>query len=508
MFHIFKNRFLSNAITLAGTAFITRAIGMMFRIYMSGRIGAEGVGLYQLILTVFLFFSTVTATGMSLSVTRMASELTAQGKYGQARRATSLCVMISVGASVLGGTILFCGADFIAETLLHDGRTALSLKILAPALPFMAVSSCFRGFFYARRNALKTSSEQLLEQLIEIGVFAAVISYLAPKGIEYACCGICIGTLTAEIISCFYSAILYWIDVCKTKSEKIKISWFLKNSAEISLPVTASSCLRTGLSTVENILIPFGLKKHGSDYRTALSDYGIITGMAMPVLMFPSVLILPFASLIIPEMSQAHAKGDMHSIRRMTQKLFRGVLLYTLPTTVIFMFFSSEFGQVLYNDADIGLYIGILAPIIPFVYLDSVTDGILKGLNEQLSYLVYNVIDSVIRVALTYFLLPIIGVKGIIVVIFVSELLNTVMSIARLLKITQLRLMVCDWIIKPIICSSLPCVVLKPLFFTNISILSLCIKVVLCVVLYLLLLFACGCINREDFSIFKKRTVV
>ncbi|MGN0536759.1 MAG: oligosaccharide flippase family protein [Acutalibacteraceae bacterium] len=487
---IFKKRFFFNVIVLSVTSFIAYLISMGFRIYLSDCIGTEGIGLYQLITSIFVFFATITTAGMNLTATRLSTELISKGQFGKARRCVALCVLLSVTTGIVGGGLLFFGADFIALRLLNDTRTALSLKILAPALPFMAVSSCFRGFFFARRNALKTSSEKLLEQFIEIGTFAAVITFFAGKDIEYACCSICIGTLAAEILSCLYSFILYRLDIRKTKSASVPVRWFLKSTAEIALPVTANSCLRTGLSAVENILIPFGLKKNGLNYTKALSDYGIITGMAMPVLMFPSVLITPFSSLIIPEVAQAHTNGKIQSIRNMTQSLFRGVLFYSLPITVILMFFSSEFGQVIYGNTEVGVYIGILAPIIPFVYLDSITDAILKGINEQLSYLIFNFIDSAIRVVLTYVLLPLIGIKGVIIVIFVSELLNTVMSIARLLKVTQIKFMIFEWVIKPILFTALPCAFIKTLNFPTTGILDLCIRIALCTVFYLLLLFA------------------
>ncbi len=487
---IFKKRFFFNVIILSVTSFIAYLISMGFRVYLSDRIGTEGIGLYQLITSIFIFFATITTTGINLTATRLSTELISKGNLGKARRCIALCVLLSVTVGILGGIMLFFGADFIALQLLNEPRTVLSLKVLAPALPFMAVSSCFRGFFFARRNALKTSSEKLLEQFIEIGVFIAIMTFITGNGIEYACCGICIGTLAAEVLSCLYSFILYRLDIRKIKSESVPLKWFLKSTAEIAMPVTANSCLRTGLSAVENILIPFGLKKNGLNTTKALSDYGIITGMAMPVLMFPSVLITPFSSLIIPEVAQAHANGKIDSIRRITQILFQGVLFYSLPITVMIMFFSSEFGQVIYNNAEVGIYIGILAPIIPFVYLDSVTDAILKGINEQLSYLIFNFIDSIIRVILTYILLPLIGIKGVIIVIFVSELLNTVMSIARLLKVTQIKFMVFEWLIKPIIFSALPCAFIKTLNFPTSGILDLCLRLGLCTIFYLILLFS------------------
>ena len=146
--------------------------------------------------------------------------------------------------SLLMGGALFFSADYIGNQVLKDPRTILSLKILAPSLPFMAVSACFRGYFFAVRQVIKTASEQLLEQIAEIVIFALVVNFLAPMGLEYACCAIVLGTTGAEIFSCLYSFLLYWGELRKLrgKASKGRISGGIKSccpSASRSPPAPA-----------------------------------------------------------------------------------------------------------------------------------------------------------------------------------------------------------------------------------------------------------------------------
>lgn len=489
MIKIKKKQFIRNGFILTVTSLLIRIISMSFRIYLSDKIGAEGIGLYQLILTVYLFFSTITTSGMCLTVTRLVTDYNARNEPSKARYVTYKCLVISVIISVVFGFILFIFADFIGTYFLKDERTVLSLKILAPSLPFMAFSACLRGYFYAGRKTLQTSGEQLLEQVIEIGVFIFIFTYFSPNELSYACCAIVAGTTCAEFISFFYSLILYITDNRKQKYRCEKVQYLGRKILPIALPVTASSCLRSGLSAIENVLIPSGLKKYGADYTRALSQYGIISGMAMPVLVFPSVFILPFATLIIPEMSQASVEKRKNGIHYMTEKMFRLTLLYSLPVMVIFMFFAGQIGEILYHSNEAGFYIALLAPVVPLMYLDSIVDGILKGLNEQVSYLAYNIIDSVIRVILTYILLPKLGIAGVVIVIIVSELLNTSLSIARLLKITGIQLMIFDWIIRPLICICVPCLIamILPSFSSDIS--DIIFKIIFCCLFYICFLY-------------------
>lgn len=446
---------------MAVSALIIRTMNMFFRVFMAERMGAQGIGLYQLIISVYLFFAAVSSSGISLTATRLFSDFSAKGEYGKAKYAVNRCLIISVISGGILGGIMFYSADFAAEYFLHDMRTAKALKLLAPSLPFMAVSACIRGYFTARRQTIQTSVEQLLEQVIEMGVFAVSFALMKPDTLEQACCTAVLGTTAAEVISFVYSMVCYWLDVRKLHCRSVKADRLLRRIVPVAVPVMANSCLRSGLSAVENVLIPFGLKKNGSDSTKALAQYGTIGGMVMPVLVFPTVLILPFASLIVTEMSENLAKKHCRSIQYISGKMFELTLLYSLPVTVIFLFFGRNICEALYHNENAGILLAVLAPVVPFMYLDSVVDGILKGLNEQTSYLVFNIIDSVIRVALTYLLLPKLGIKGIIIVIIVSELLNTVMSIARLIKVTAIKIKVFDWIIFPLMGIVTPCLLMK-----------------------------------------------
>lgn len=484
-----KKRFFVNSMLLAGTALIIRSMGLGFRVYMSNTIGAEGIGLYQLILTVYMFFSSVTTSGISLFVTRLVTDFIARGKNGIAKRCVTLCLFISVAVSSLFGCMMFVFSNELGAGFLGDSRTVLSLKVLAPSLPFMAVSACLRGYFLARRSVAATSFEQLLEQIAEIAVFALLVGRLAPMGLQYACCAVVIGTTGAEIISCVYSCILYRLSIRKIKGKSEKVPKFFRKLFSIALPVTGSSCLRSGLSAVENSLIPTGLRKNGANYTRALSLYGMISGMVMPVITFPSIFIMPLSTLIIPEISQARAQGNNAAVRRMAEKLFRIGLLYSIPVMAIMIFLSNELGMVIYNSTDVGIYIAILAPVIPLMYLDNAVDGMLKGMNEQISYLIFNLIDSIIRVVLTYLLLPIMGIKGFIIVIFVSELLNTTLSIWRFLRVAQIRLRIFEWIIRPALCVALPCLLIILLPFGQNSITGLVVKIVLSCAGYIGLLY-------------------
>lgn len=500
-----KKAFLINAVLLTSAALLSRIIGISFRVYMSNKIGAEGIGLYQLICTIFLFASTFVTSGISLSVTRLVTDALARKEYQKAKKTVRRALALGLFFSLIMGGALFFSADFIGSQVLKDSRTILSLKILAPSLPFMAVSACFRGYFFAVRRVIKTASEQLLEQIAEILIFALFVNQLAPMGLEYACCAIVLGTTGAEIFSCLYSFLLYWGEMLKLrgKADNSRGRGGIKKLLSICLPVTASSCLRSGLSMTENILIPPGLKKNGATYESSLAGYGMITGMVMPVITFPSAFLSSFSMLLIPELSEANAANHKRNIHYIAGRVFQITFLFSIFVCGFFIFFSKDLGLLIYNDPAPGVYISVLAPVIPLMYLDSVVDGMLKGLNEQLSYLSYNMIDSVMRVGLILALLPVLGLNGLIVVIFASEILNSTLSIARLMKVTHLKMKFSSWILKPVLSVVFPGLLLMGASAIVAKLLPDVLFRVLFEFLvtggiYLFLLFAMKSLTRED----------
>lgn len=476
---------------MAVSALVIRSMSMAFRVMLSERLSAQGMGLYQLVLSVYLVFAAAASTGVSLCATRIFSELTAAGSPGKARFSVEKCMMFSFMLGTVLGGIMFSLAHPLSELALRDSRAALPITALSASLPFLAVSACVRGYFLARRKTLQTCGEQLLEQLIEIGSFILMFQLFRPENLEQACLLTVAGTTAAEIISFVYSIVCYRTDVSAAGIRPEPVSGLVSRMLPVFLPVTANACLRFGLSAAENTLIPAGLQQNGLSYADSLSQYGIICGMTLPALTFPSVLVLPFASLIISEIADERIRCHTRSVRHITEKMVSAALRYSIPVTVLFIFYGIPLCRLLFKNDDAGRFLVMLAPVIPFMYLDSVVDSILKGLNEQTSYFIFNTIDSLIRVLLTIVLLPFMGISGVVTVIIISELLNTLMSLLRLVRITSFRLRIIKDVLLPTGLILLPCLLLSQLPSPD-SALSLAVSAVLCTAVYILLLKFCG----------------
>lgn len=452
-----KRAFFLNAVLLTASALLLRTMNISYRIYLSSKIGAEGMGLYQLATSVFVLAITLSTSGVSLAVTRLVSEAIANNSPQTVRSGVRKCLFFSLGISLAAMAAMIVGSGWIGRSLLGDERVILPLRLLAPGLPFMALCACLKGYFLAVRGVVKSACAEILEQLVTIGVTVMLFTFLMPGGIEGGCCAIMAGSTVGEVASfaCVYLLYLLHIRKLRGKRRAQKSHGILHKITHIALPITFSSTLRSGLGALENILIPVGFRKYGASAKASMSEYGTIQGMVMPVLYFPSSFLIAFSSLLIPEMSEANALGKSRFINRATGRSLQLTLLFSIFVTAVFLAFSHSLGLLFYQSEQAGVLLRIFAPLVPLFYLDSVVDGILKGLDQQLHSMKYNFSDSAIRVALIFFLIPLTGSRGYICVLFFSTIFNATLSIHRLIKVAQVEIRFLDWVLKPALCGAL-----------------------------------------------------
>ncbi|HVI39671.1 MAG TPA: polysaccharide biosynthesis C-terminal domain-containing protein, partial [Anaerovoracaceae bacterium] len=282
----------------------------------------------------------------------------------------------------------------------------------------------------------------------------------------------------------------------------------LKKLLYISFPVSISSLIRSGLRAMENIMIPIGFERYGYTRKLSLEEYGKIQGMVMPVLMFPSSIIFAFSALLIPEVSEANALNQKKRVDYSVTRALQLTAVLSILISGIFVFFSEKLGPAIYDSAECGFLMKVLAPLIPLIYMDIVVDELLKGLNQQVSALKYNIVDAVIKIVMITYVLPIKGLAGLIFVLYICSFINTSLSIRRLLTITQLRLKIKDWVLKPILSIAASGFIVtllldaagKDYFTDGIYIL---IGAVLAAILYFIFLVKLGCFTKDDFKWFR-----
>jgi stage V sporulation protein B len=500
-----KRNFFANTMILTLTTQLLSLIGVWFIAWLSAAIGAEGIGLYQLISSVYILAGTLASSGVGVTVARLIAESIAKSGGRSTSDVLRKAVVIAAIMGLIVGTALYLFADPIGAGLLGDRRTVLSLRVLAPALPFMALSACMRGYFIGIRRVLKPSSQMIFEQLVRVAVSMLILQAFLPRGLEYACLAVILACMISEALSCLYAFIMVVLErrrALPVKPEKGVTGQLVR----ISLPIAASSGLRSVLRTAENILIPRGLEQFGLSHTGALSQFGLL-GMTMPVLFFPSGLLTSVGTMLLPEVSHARAMGDAEKIRAIFARVFRMTVVMALLLCAIFLAFAQDFGLLIYQSSDISRLLTLLAPLTPLIYLDFVVDSMMSGLGQQMRALRINMLDYAIRVGLVLLLIPRFGFFAYIAILYISAMLNATLSIRRLLMVSQASIDVPEWIMGPLLAAaisgSLVVLLSRLLPIAQPSAAVLTAKIILLVAVYIILLFLTRSLSATDVRWFK-----
>ncbi len=488
------------------TSLLLRTIGIFFRIYVSNRVGAEGMGLYQLIVSVYVLASSFATSGLTTAVTRLCTDELACGKIRSAKRVLRLAVLISVAVGMLSGGIIFGTARILAQIFLHDMRAVSSLRILTLSLPFMGASSCIKGYFMARRKVTSSSLAQILEQLVRIGAILLILEITGTSDVEGACFAILAGDTIAEAVSCLFMIGSYLLDKRHLSDESRTGSrpvGMFRRLLSIALPITGGRYLSSGLRTIENVMVPNTLEVYTNSRARALSQFGKLKGMAMPLIFFPSSFLTAFSSLLIPEISEASALNQRNRLKRTIERALHITLLSSYLISGIFFMLAYPLGELIYHDTEVGMMLMVLAPLAPVMYLESVVVAILKGLDQQTHSLLYSVLDSASRIALILLAVPRCGIYGFFGVMVFSNLLTCSLNMWRLCRVSDVRIQIGKWILRPLlalvtatgIASILKTAVLID---PNETLLYCIVCGVIISAVYLFLLPLLGCIEPED----------
>lgn len=427
-----KKRLLVNTVLLTGANILMRCIAMAFQAWLVGRIGSAGIGLFQLVMSVEMLCMTFAISGVRFAVTRLVSEEIGLGREGGVSAAMTRCMSYSLIFGVAAMIVLHFGAEYIGFLWIGDARTVMSLRILSFGLPFISLSSALSGYFTACGRVWKPALVHLVEQISYI-VLVAIFLNGAPNGdIERSCAAVTAGMTASDMLSFLLMLFAYITDRRRHGKKGESAPRLTPRMLSVALPLAVSAYARSALSTLEHLLVPRGFKKSGMSADSALSGYGVIHGMVMPIMSFPACILIALSELIVPELTDAQMKRDDAGISRIVKKLLSRTLLFSLVSAAALFVFSDKLALVIYSSEQAGKYIRYLAPLIPFMYTDMVVDGCLKGLGLQVWSMGINILDAGIGVLLVWTLLPIGALPAYICIIYFNELLNFALSVSRL----------------------------------------------------------------------------
>lgn len=456
-----KFRLLKNAALLTVTGFLLRGLGMVLRIYISGRIGEEGMGLYQLISSVYFLFITLAQSGISVTVTRLCAQKFALGDSPGAYKILKSAVAVALLTGGLSSFAMFILSNAVCTLWIADIRAVYSLRVLSLSLPFISVCNVLSAYFIASKNVVYGCTAQILEQLTRMGIVAAAAAYFSKYGLPVMLAAVFAANTLSEAVSCIYLGLRLILKKDRPLYRKREKPHYKRLIVKNSAPVAASRYLASALHTAENMLVPSAMTIFTHSRADSLSAFGALKGMAMPLLFFPSSFLNAMSTLLVPEITDAHARHDRSAMTKIINRAASFTLILSIMAAGVFWMFSDSLGMLIYNSPQVSRMLWLLAPIVPFMYLDSICDGLLKGLGMQNRVLLHNCIDSALRIVLIATVVPKFGINGFIAVMAVSNILVSILNLRLLLRVSNVKCNFKGWFLYPLICAAFSAIITK-----------------------------------------------
>ena len=420
---------------LTAASLVMRCIGLAYQVWLAGRIGAAGIGLWQLVVTVSMLSATLAISGIRFTTTRLISEELGRGSSGSVDSAVSRCLVYAAAFGCAAFLLLFFGAEPIGFLWIRDARTVMSLRIIAFTLPLISLSSVLNGYFIASGKAWKSAAVQVVEQAVNVGCVMVFLSHVDGSDLERCCAAISRGNLLADAVSLTLVAALYLPD--RLHRRTAPTAKLTGRMLRIAVPLAFSAYARTGLSTLENLLVPRKLRASGLSADRSLSGYGTITGMVFPIIGSPSCLLSALAELTVPELTATQVCGDTARIQKTVSRLLQLTLAFACTVAAVLFLCADTLGMLIYKSGSVGGYIRIFAFLVPIMYMDIVTDGCLKGLGQMMWSMTFNIAEACIGVLLVITVLPHAALDGYVFVIFFCEIFNFAFSFSRLMHVVR-----------------------------------------------------------------------
>jgi len=506
-----KKGIVYGAMVLTVAGVITRILGFVYRIYLSNMIGAEGMGLYQLIMPVYSLGWSIACSGFTTTVSKLTAQERAKGEYGNMGRFLKQSVTISGSIGVILCLLLFFFAEPVAVYFLKEPRLILSLKILALSFPFMAGGSCVRGYFFGLQENQIPAINQVLEQCVRMVVIYLLAGSFMGLGIEYACAVAVVGIFAEEAVSLLYIVTAYRMFKTKntlTKRPSLGPMQSLGILFTMALPLTFNRVTGSMLTAVEDILIPQRLLLYGLSSSEAISAFGQISGMVMPLIFFPSAVLQALSTTLVPAVSEASALNNQKKIQTTLSKSFLFTAVISMGASAVFVTFARELGFLIYKQ-DLSHFLIPMGLMCPFIYIQMILSGALNGLGFQVFIFRNSLISSLINIGFIYFAIPYYGMDAFIFGWFASLLVVEALEINKLRESVHLQIKFSDWILKPVL-SGLAAGMTVRLIANRLlipelgSLWGVLASICLLGLLYCVLIMVTGCLRLDDLhGIFK-----
>ena len=395
-----KNKFITSAIILMIGSIITKLINMVIRIGISRTIGTTGMGVYMLVVPTFSLFISLSQMGLPVAISKLVSE-----KKSNNRNLVFSATFTIMSFNLILLTAIFLSANLIANKLLHDYRTYQAIISMALVLPFISISSILRGYYFGKQKMIPHVCSNVIEDIVRMIVIFIGLPISYNYGIEYAISFIILSNIVSETVSIMI-LLMFAPKKMQIKKSDIKPDYNnIKNIFKIGVPTTGSRLISSLGACLEPIILTSVLLTNGYSNNFIVTEYGVITGHILPILVMPSFFTSAISSSLIPVISEAYVNQKYAYVKNKLKQAILLSLACGIPFTIFLIIFSNQSLSFLYNTTVGNNYLKIVAPFFLTYYIQTPLSAFLQAIGKS----THAMIDNLIGISLKLLIIFILG---------------------------------------------------------------------------------------------------
>ena len=413
--------------TITLFSLITRLLGFFFRIFMSRKLGAEGMGLYQMAVSVLGIFMTFVSSGLPLTTAKLTSKYIANNEYKKRNIVVSSSLIIALGISVFSACIILLLKN-VWGIILTDNRAVEIMIILIPSIVFSAIYAVFRGALWGESDYFNCGLTELIEQIIRFALTFILLLNVSDYFIATKHSAI------AFNLTCLASALIT-IFIYLKRSKLCFIKGEYKNIIKSALPVTGVRLASSLVQPLTTLIIPTMLVLSGYTSTEAVASFGVIMGMTFPMLFVPMSVIGSISMVLIPSISSMMSKKDFSTIENNITQSLEVSIFISMLFIPLYLAVGDLIGIVLFNNTLSGTLLQLAAVCVLPITLCNLTGSMLNALNLEIKSFVNYIVGSVVLFMSLIIFTPLVGINSIIISFFLSMSTISLLNLNKIKKV-------------------------------------------------------------------------
>ncbi len=402
-------------------------LGFLYRIFLSHTIGAEGIGLYQVALSVFALILTLTCSGTPITVSRLMTKYSAENQPERVKKIITAGLSFTLLLVVPVCVIVFAVSGKLGF-LFADERCIKIFRVLLPGLIFTSIYSVLRGVFWGNKDFLPYSIIELLEEICMI--VAGIILVSLSTSVEQGAFGAGLAVLISYVFSFTLATIVFFVRKHRLSNPKTEFKPLLQSA----LPITAMRSASTLAVSLVSVILPMRLIVAGLSESAAMTAFGSAMGQAIPILFIPTTLIGSFTLVLVPEISENFYKNRQYYLKRDVEKALKFTTYLTCLFIPVFFVCGKEIGLLVFNNTECGEYLTASAFLMLFMSLSNITTSMLNSMGLENKTLIYYVVGSGFMLLSIWFLPQVFGIYSLLIGFAFVYGLTTVLNLVLLHK--------------------------------------------------------------------------